>query len=66
LVPQDPTTNLNPVWTVGFQIREALRANGIASGRTARRRAVELLDDAGMRDSATRVRRYPHQLSGGM
>ena len=61
-VPQDPATNLNPVWKVGFQIREALHANG----RQARRRAVELLAEAGMPDPATQARRYPHQLSGGM
>ncbi|MCW2650245.1 MAG: oligopeptide transport system ATP-binding protein oppD [Mycobacterium sp.] len=66
LVPQDPMTNLNPVWRVGFQVREALRANGIATGRAARRQAVELLDDAGMSDSAHAAHRYPHQLSGGM
>ncbi len=65
-VPQDPMTNLNPVWTIGFQIREALRANGMADRRSARRKAVELLDNAGMTDSAMRVGRYPHQLSGGM
>ena len=65
-VPQDPMTNLNPVWTIGFQIREALRANGIADRRGARRKAVELLDAAGMTESALRAGRYPHQLSGGM
>jgi peptide/nickel transport system ATP-binding protein len=64
-VPQDPMTNLNPVWTVGFQIREALRANGIHR-RQARDEAVRLLDDAGMTDSAMHAGRYPHQLSGGM
>jgi len=61
-VPQDPMTNLNPVWKVGFQVREALRANG----RAARRGAVELLAEAGMPDPATQAGRYPHQLSGGM
>jgi len=65
-VPQDPMTNLNPVWTIGFQIREALRANGMTDRRGARKKAVELLDDAGMTDSAARTGRYPHQLSGGM
>jgi peptide/nickel transport system ATP-binding protein len=63
-VPQDPMTNLNPVWKVGFQISEALRAN--TDGRDARRRAVELLAEAGMPDPAKQVGRYPHQLSGGM
>jgi peptide/nickel transport system ATP-binding protein len=63
-VPQDPMTNLNPVWKVGFQIREALRAN--TDGRDARRRAVELLAQAGMPDPVRQAGRYPHQLSGGM
>ncbi|HWT49178.1 MAG TPA: ABC transporter ATP-binding protein [Mycobacterium sp.] len=63
-VPQDPMTNLNPVWKVGFQIREALRAN--TDGRQARRRAVELLAEAGMPDPVKQAGRYPHQLSGGM
>jgi peptide/nickel transport system ATP-binding protein len=65
-VPQDPSTNLNPVWTIGFQIREALRANGLTHRRTVRKKAVQLLDDAGMTDSVIRAGRYPHQLSGGM
>jgi peptide/nickel transport system ATP-binding protein len=59
-VPQDPMTNLNPVWKVGFQVREALRANNID------RRADQLLADAGMTDPELRARQYPHQLSGGM
>jgi peptide/nickel transport system ATP-binding protein len=63
-VPQDPMTNLNPVWKVGFQIREALRAN--TDTRQARRRAVQLLAEAGMPDPAKQAVRYPHQLSGGM
>lgn len=63
-IPQDPMTNLNPVWKVGFQIREAVRAN--TSDRRTRQRAVELLAAAGMPDPAIQARRYPHQLSGGM
>ncbi|OBI15289.1 ABC transporter ATP-binding protein [Mycobacterium sp. E2327] len=63
-VPQDPMTNLNPVWKVGFQIREALRAN--TDTRETRRRAIELLAEAGMPDPVKQVGRYPHQLSGGM
>ncbi|WP_116376911.1 ABC transporter ATP-binding protein [Mycobacterium sp. MFM001] len=60
-VPQDPMTNLNPVWKVGFQVTEALRANNIRDTD-----AVELLSHAGMSDPVTQARRYPHQLSGGM
>lgn len=63
-IPQDPMTNLNPVWKVGFQIREALRAN--TSDSRTRQRAVELLAAAGMPDPAKQAERYPHQLSGGM
>lgn len=63
-VPQDPMTNLNPVWKVGFQVREALRAN--TDGRQARRRAVELLAQAGMAEPEKQAAKYPHQLSGGM
>jgi peptide/nickel transport system ATP-binding protein len=59
-VPQDPMTNLNPVWQIGFQVREALRANNID------RQAIDLLADAGLPDPVQQARRYPHQLSGGM
>jgi peptide/nickel transport system ATP-binding protein len=65
-VPQDPATNLNPVWTVGFQIREALRANGMAERQTSRAKTLQLLDDVGMTESALRAGQYPHQLSGGL
>ncbi|MVU79504.1 dipeptide ABC transporter ATP-binding protein [Nocardia sp. ET3-3] len=65
-VPQDPMSNLNPVWKVGFQIRETLEANGIAKGKAARQRAVELLSEAGMPDAERRVNQYPHEFSGGM
>ncbi|MFD6391809.1 ABC transporter ATP-binding protein [Nocardia sp. NPDC060259] len=66
LVPQDPMSNLNPVWKIGFQIRETLIANGIATGDAARERAVELLAEAGMSDAQRRVNQYPHEFSGGM
>ncbi|MQY17950.1 dipeptide ABC transporter ATP-binding protein [Nocardia macrotermitis] len=65
-VPQDPMTNLNPVWTVGFQVRETLAANGIAHGKEAKQQAVTLLEQAGMEDAANRVNQYPHEFSGGM
>ena len=65
-VPQDPVTNLNPVWKVGTQIREALRANNVKARDIARARSVQLLTDVGMPDPVGALARYPHQLSGGM
>ncbi|WP_460775167.1 dipeptide ABC transporter ATP-binding protein [Microbacterium sp. GXF7504] len=66
-VPQDPMSNLNPVWSIGFQVKEAVRANGIAQGRKAvHDRAVEVLEQAGLKDAAKRMHQYPHQFSGGM
>jgi peptide/nickel transport system ATP-binding protein len=66
LVPQDPMSNLNPLWKVGFQIKEALIANGVASGAEADKRVVELLEEAGLPDAERRARQYPHEFSGGM
>ena len=66
-VPQDPMSNLNPVWSIGFQVKEAVRANGIAQGRKAvHARAVEVLQQAGLKDADKRMHQYPHQFSGGM
>jgi oligopeptide transport system ATP-binding protein len=62
-VPQDPMANLNPVWKVGFQVREALHANNV---KTSGRQAIQLLADAGMSEPGLRAGQYPHQLSGGM
>ncbi|NRQ50137.1 dipeptide ABC transporter ATP-binding protein [Aeromicrobium stalagmiti] len=66
LVPQDPMSNLNPLWKVGRQIKEALVANGVATGDAADKRVVELLEEAGLPDAETRARQYPHEFSGGM
>jgi peptide/nickel transport system ATP-binding protein len=66
LVPQDPMSNLNPVWTIGHHLKEALKANGIATGSAAHTRAVELLGEAGLPDAERRISQYPHQYSGGM
>ncbi len=66
-VPQDPMSNLNPVWSVGFQVKEAIRANGLAQGRAEiRRRAIDVLQQAGLADAEKRLHQFPHQFSGGM
>lgn len=66
-VPQDPMSNLNPVWSIGFQVKEAIKANGIATGRKEiEQRAIEVLQQAGLADAANRLHQYPHQFSGGM
>jgi oligopeptide/dipeptide ABC transporter ATP-binding protein len=66
LVFQEPMTALNPVFTIGNQIEETLMVHGIARGRAARDRAVELLEAVSMPEPQKRVRDYPHQLSGGL
>jgi peptide/nickel transport system ATP-binding protein len=66
-VPQDPMSNLNPVWNIGFQVEETLVANGRATrGKDARAKAIEVLKQAGLADAEDRLRQYPHQFSGGM
>ncbi len=66
LVPQDPMSNLNPVWKIGYQVKEALTANGIAKGSAAKKRVTELLEEAGLPDAERRAKQYPHEFSGGM
>ncbi len=66
LVPQDPMSNLNPAARVGRQVAETLVTHRLARGRAARRRAVELLTEAGIPDAERRARQYPHEFSGGM
>ena len=66
-VPQDPMSNLNPVWSIGFQVEEAIKANGIATGRKeVKKRAIEVLKQAGLQDADRRLKQFPHQFSGGM
>ena len=65
MVFQEPSTALNPVYTVGWQIIEGLQAHTKISKKDARKRAVELLEMVGMPDPEHRVDYYPHQLSGG-
>ncbi len=66
MIFQEPMTSLNPVWTVGNQIAEAVRIHRGASAGEARARAIEMLDLVGMPDPNRRVADYPHELSGGM
>jgi peptide/nickel transport system ATP-binding protein len=67
LVPQDPMNSLNPVHRIGFQVEEAIRANGQAtSKRAVRKRAIEVLQEAGLADADKRLRQFPHEFSGGM
>ena len=66
MVFQDPTSCLNPVFTVGDQITETLRKRAGMSSRKARERAVELLDRVGVPSPEQRLKAYPHQFSGGM
>ncbi|WP_315159453.1 ABC transporter ATP-binding protein [Corynebacterium durum] len=66
LVPQDPMSNLNPVWSIGTQVKESLRANNVVEGSEANKRVAELLQEAGLDDAERRAKQYPHEFSGGM
>jgi peptide/nickel transport system ATP-binding protein len=66
LVFQEPMTALNPVFTVGDQIAEAMTVHGLETRAGARRRAVDLLGAVRVADPERASRSYPHQLSGGM
>lgn len=66
MVMQDPMTSLNPVFTVGDQIRRIIRQHTDMSKAAARERAVELMDEVGIPEPGSRYDEYPHQFSGGM
>ncbi|HEU4852165.1 MAG TPA: ABC transporter ATP-binding protein [Telluria sp.] len=65
MIFQEPMSSLNPVFTVGFQIGEVLRRHMGMSGRQARARTLELLDEVGIPDPAAKIDSYPGQMSGG-
>src|ERR687885_518309 len=66
MIFQDPMTSLNPVYTVGAQICEAIQIHERVEKRSGQRRAVELLRQVGIPNPESRVDDYPHQFSGGM
>jgi peptide/nickel transport system ATP-binding protein/oligopeptide transport system ATP-binding protein len=66
MIFQEPMTSLNPVYTIGNQIVEAIELHQDKKGAAARRRAVDILDLVGIADPERRIDEYPHQLSGGM
>ena len=66
MIFQEPVASLNPCFTVGYQIREALKAHTDLDRKARQTRAVELLQQVGMPEPERRLTAYPHQLSGGM
>lgn len=66
LVPQDPMSNLNPVWKIGTQVAESLKANSVVGKSEVKKRVNELLAEAGLPDPESRANQYPHEFSGGM
>lgn len=66
IIFQDPMTSLNPVFTVGNQLREAIELHTERKGKEAEARAVEMLTLVGVNEPEKRVKQYPYELSGGM
>ena len=66
IIFQDPMTSLNPVFTVGHQLREAIELHTDRKGKEAEARAIEMLTLVGVNEPEKRVKQYPYELSGGM
>jgi dipeptide transport system ATP-binding protein len=66
MIFQDPTTSLNPCFTVGFQLAETLKLHMGLDSKAARKRSIELLEQVGISAAESRLSVYPHQMSGGM
>jgi dipeptide transport system ATP-binding protein len=66
MIFQEPTTSLNPSFTIGYQLAETLQLHEGMDRKAARRRVIELLEQVGIPSPESRLSAYPHQLSGGM
>ena len=66
IVFQDPMTSLNPVFTIGSQLGEAIRLHTNRRGKEVRERAIEMLELVGINEPEKRIKQYPFELSGGM
>lgn len=66
IIFQDPMTSLNPVFTVGHQIKEAIKLHTDKQGKAVDERAIEMLEMVGINEPTKRLKQYPYELSGGM